>query len=90
NPHDRAFAKRYVGIVSTKRATRDFIRCAFMSVADTAIIPAQDWLDLGNDARINHPSTLGGINWRWRLLPGQLTDELAEEIHLFTATYGRL
>ena len=90
NPHDRAFAKRYVGIVSTKRATRDFIRCAFMSVADTAIIPVQDWLDLGNEARINHPSTLGGINWRWRLLPGQLTEELAEDIHLFTATYGRL
>jgi 4-alpha-glucanotransferase len=60
-----------------------------MSVADTAIIPMQDWLNLGNEARINHPSTLGGINWRWRLVPGQLTDELADEIADMTVTYGR-
>ena len=50
-----------------------------MSVADTAIIPIQDYLGLGNEARINEPSTLG-TNWKWRLIPGQFTEETAEEM----------
>ena len=89
NRNDKRFARKYVGITCPDKATRSFIRVAFMSVADTAIIPMQDWLNLGNEARINHPSTLGGINWRWRLVPGQLTDELADEIADMTFTYGR-
>lgn len=89
NHNDKRFARKYVGITCPAKATLCFIRVAFMSVADTAIIPIQDWLNLGNEARINHPSTLGGINWRWRLVPGQLTDELADEIADMTVTYGR-
>ena len=50
-----------------------------MSAADTAIIPIQDYLGLGNEARINEPSTLG-TNWKWRLIPGQFTEETAEEM----------
>lgn len=87
--HDRMFARRYVGIRSEKSAAWDCIRCAFMSVADTAIIPMQDYLNLGNEARINHPSTLGGLNWKWRLADGQTTEELAEEMRKLAATYGR-
>ena len=88
--HDRLFSKRYAGVKTEKNAAWDFIRCAFMSVADTAIIPVQDYLNLGNEARINHPSTLGGLNWRWRLQPGQLTAELAKQMHRMAADYGRL
>jgi 4-alpha-glucanotransferase len=89
NRHDRAFAKRYAGIGSEKTAVYGFIRCALESVADTAIIPIQDYLDLGDEARINHPSTLGGLNWRWRLQPGQLTAELAKKMKRMAADYGR-
>ncbi|WP_130836184.1 4-alpha-glucanotransferase [Lachnoclostridium sp. Marseille-P6806] len=90
NRHDRMFAKRYVGIRSEKSAAWDCIRCAFMSVADTAIIPMQDYLNLGNEARINHPSTLGGQNWRWRLTAGAATDDLAKRMRALAAAYGRI
>lgn len=66
----------------------DLIRMAMASAADTAIIPIQDYLCLGQEARINHPSTLG-LNWKWRLLPGQVTEELLEKIKEMTVLYGR-
>ena len=65
------------------------IRAAISSVADTAIIPMQDYLELGNEARINMPSTLGD-NWKWRMDQGAATDELAKKIYKLTRTYGRL
>ncbi|MEG2074036.1 MAG: 4-alpha-glucanotransferase, partial [Angelakisella sp.] len=48
----------------------------------------QDLMGLFNHARINTPSTLGE-NWRWRLLPNQLTEELAKKICTTTKLYGR-
>ncbi|WP_160683396.1 4-alpha-glucanotransferase [Clostridium sp. C2-6-12] len=65
-----------------------FIRGAWSSVADVAIAQVQDFLDLGNKARINMPSTLG-INWRWRVQKNACTEELAEKIHKITEVYGR-
>lgn len=60
-----------------------------MSTADTCVIPVQDYLGLGEEARLNHPSTLGS-NWTWRLLPGVLTGELAEKIYRLTRISARL
>lgn len=57
-------------------------------VADTAIIPIQDYLHLGKEARMNIPSTLGG-NWIWRVNPDALNDTLAKKIKSFTSLYGR-
>lgn len=68
--------------------TDGLIRIAQSSVADTCIIPLQDYLHLDNTARINFPSTIG-TNWRWRLKPGMLTEELATEIRQMTILYGR-
>ena len=50
------------------------------------IIPLQDYLGLGNEARINTPSTVGG-NWEWRVKEEQLTDELKELIRTLTIKY---
>ena len=58
------------------------------SVSDTAIIPLQDYLGLGSEARINIPSTLG-LNWKWRMKSEDLTDELLEKIKQMTETYER-
>ena len=58
---------------------KSMINLAMTSVAKDCIVPAQDHLGLPNTARMNQPGTVG-FNWRWRLLPGQLTDQLAEEI----------
>ena len=66
----------------------DFIRLALASVADLCIIPLQDYLGLGSEARINTPSTLGN-NWRWRMKQGCLTKELADQIRELTTLYGR-
>jgi 4-alpha-glucanotransferase len=65
-----------------------FIRGAWSSVADVSIALIQDFLDLGNEARINLPSTLGN-NWRWRVKEEVLTDTLAEKIYQVTKIYGR-
>ena len=80
---------KYAGISCSQEATWELIRLAMQSVADTAIIPIQDYLDYGSAARINTPSTLGG-NWCWRLVPGELTQELADKMREFASIYGRI
>ena len=64
------------------------VRVALASVCDIAIIPIQDWLELGEEARVNTPSTLGD-NWRWRLAEGALTPKLSEKIFKLTKIFGR-
>ena len=66
----------------------EFVRAAMSSVADMAIIPMQDYLGLGSEARINIPSTLG-TNWMWRMGNGDFTKELAGRIRSMTKLYGR-
>ena len=66
----------------------DFIRALFASVADTAIIPMQDVLGLGTEARMNLPNSTAG-NWRWRFREDALTVELAERLKDVSKLYGR-
>jgi 4-alpha-glucanotransferase len=66
----------------------DFIRAALASVADLAIIPLQDVLGLGNDARMNLPNSTTG-NWSWRYTSNTLTNELRDRLKELTALYGR-
>ena len=80
---------RYVGKrISPRGLHWDIIRLAMMSPASVAIVPVQDILGLGGEARLNHPGTREG-NWRWRLLPGQLTPHLARTLLKMTEIYGR-
>ena len=53
------------------------------------MIPAQDVLGLGSEARMNHPGEDYG-NWTWRLEPGPLTPELAARLRDVTARGHRL
>lgn len=81
--------RTYAGISArSKHPERQLVRILFMSVASTVIVPVQDYLELGDEARINTPSTLGG-NWQWRLLPGELTEDLGKEMLELAKTYGR-
>ncbi len=86
----RRHIKQYLGIRSVRGTDIPWylIRMAMSSVADTAVIPMQDYLGLDNSARMNTPSTLGG-NWEWRMLPGQATGELAAKIRELSVIYGR-
>ncbi|MDO5400054.1 MAG: 4-alpha-glucanotransferase [Eubacteriales bacterium] len=67
---------------------RSLINLAMASCARDCIIPIQDYLGLGNEARMNQPATVGK-NWRWRLTPGQVTEKLAEEILAVTLRTNR-
>ena len=64
------------------------ISATMASVAKDCIVPIQDHLGLDNTARMNKPGTVG-FNWRWRLVPGQLTDALAEEVLAVTMRTNR-
>jgi 4-alpha-glucanotransferase len=86
---DAALALDYFGLEDPGEIHRAFIRAALSSAANLAIIPMQDFLGLGNEARINTPSTTGGGNWRWRLLPGETDAVPAEKIRALTRLYGR-
>jgi 4-alpha-glucanotransferase len=80
---------RYLGRkISAEEAAGEFIRLAMMSVANVIILPVQDLLGLGSETRMNTPSKLEG-NWRWRLLPGQITPTHGEQLRELTETYGR-
>ena len=59
------------------------------SPAGLSILTAQDLLCLGDESRMNTPSTVGS-NWTWRALPGVFTDELAHKLRDYTNMYGRL
>ncbi|MCR5654689.1 MAG: 4-alpha-glucanotransferase [Lachnospiraceae bacterium] len=85
---DREFAKEYLGIRRDMDIPDGLIAMSMMSIADTAIIPVQDYLGLGNEARINEPSTIGD-DWRWRMTEG-LSDECVAKIYALTKRSFRL
>ena len=91
NDGERDFTRRYVNSMNTDYGALvwDIIREAYRSVGDLCIIPIQDYLCKGKEARINTPGTSEG-NWMWRLVPNYLSDDLARSIRLLTETYSRL
>lgn len=82
-------AKRYLNLTYEEGIARGMIRGIWSSSAYLAIATMQDFLGLGNTARMNMPSTLGN-NWSWRALKKDINDKLAEEIYGLTKLYGRL
>lgn len=66
----------------------EVIRAAYKSVANFVVIPLQDVLNLGTEARMNFPSKLGG-NWTWRYTKDQINDELANTYKRLTEIYER-
>jgi 4-alpha-glucanotransferase len=84
---EHAFAKRYLGNIN-EPINWALIRGVLSSVADTAILPMQDVLGLGSEARMNLPGTSSG-NWGWRMLPDALNPQLAERLRLLNRAYDR-
>lgn len=67
----------------------EMIRAAWASVANTAIVPVQDLLGIGNEGRMNLPASTSG-NWYWRLSAEALDKEILDRLKGLTETYGRL
>jgi len=84
---ERDFAKRYLHSDGSE-IHWTFIRALEASVANTVLIPLQDVLGLGTDARMNRPATASG-NWRWRYREGALKLEMAERLREMAELYDR-
>ena len=84
-----AFAERYLKLDQMEGYHWGMIRGALSSTAFLSVIPMQDYLGLGSEARMNTPATLGGSNWRWRMKAGSTSEELAKKIADMTQLYGR-
>ncbi|MBR5991724.1 MAG: 4-alpha-glucanotransferase [Clostridia bacterium] len=85
---DLKFAKQYLGLNDDEGLAWGMIRGGMSSVASLFITQMQDYLELGADARMNIPSTVGG-NWQWRMTDKQITKKLTEKIAETTRIYGR-
>jgi 4-alpha-glucanotransferase len=79
----------YLGVRAASVVAWSLIRAAYTSVAETAIVPVQDILNLGSEARMNRPGAEHD-NWSWRLAGGALTAQHAEELHELGEVSGRI
>jgi len=83
--HD--FTSAYLGF-QNEEVNWVFIRTVLASVANTALVPLQDVLGLGSEARMNLPGTVSG-NWRWRYKANSLTKEVRDRLRALTLLYDR-
>jgi len=84
----RRFVRAYVRNRHRKTLADDLVAAVYASPANLAIIPLQDLLGLGTDARMNRPGTKHG-NWRWRVRRSALSDDLAKKLRELTTVYQR-
>jgi 4-alpha-glucanotransferase len=84
---EHAFTRAYLGF-ENEQIHWVFIRTVMASVAAVAIVPLQDVLGLGSEARMNLPGTVTG-NWRWRYQPQVLTNEISERLRTLALLYDR-
>jgi 4-alpha-glucanotransferase len=91
HPSLREEVEKYLGVpISERNVHWEFIRLALSSVARWALIPVQDLLGLGNEARMNLTGVLSPENWRWRLTSVKSLDSVSEQLLDLTQVYGRL
>ena len=88
NIEDVAFAVKYLTLNEEEGYNWGFIRGALSSVGNLAVAQMQDYLGLGEEDRMNIPSTVGE-NWQWRVKKEDLSDMLSDKIYKITKLYGR-
>ena len=84
----RKYVLEYLGADDDRDFHWKLIRQAYRSVAKLVIFPAQDLLGYGAEFRMNTPGTSTG-NWRWKLSPGAITDEIIEKLNRMGHIYNR-
>jgi 4-alpha-glucanotransferase len=85
---EREFTLAYLGGGDEPMNWR-MIRAYYSSVAHVAMVPIQDVLGLGTEARMNKPG-IGDGNWGWRMRPGAFSEEQQSRLHQFAAVYDRI
>ena len=83
------FLRAYLRLSSEEGEVWGIIKAALASPADLAILPMQDYLNAGSEARMNTPSTLGG-NWTWRITKDCLNPWLSNLIYKNNKLYRRI
>lgn len=83
------YATEYMGLNEKEGLTWGVIRTAMASVSNLAMAQFQDYLELGEEGRMNCPGILSECNWTWRAKCGTMTGDLAKRIHRLTVIYGR-
>ena len=89
NEAEMRFATKYLGLHEAEGNIWGIIRGGMSSVAELFVAQMQDYLEIGEEGRMNMPGFLNGQNWRWRAAAGQITDELAKKIGDMTRRYSR-
>ncbi len=74
--------------ITSRNIHIEMIRIAFATMARIVIIPMQDWLGLGEEARMNFPATTNN-NWQWKIVRRTLSASLVRRILKITRTYNR-
>jgi len=85
---ERRNALAYLGLREPDEIHWQLIRCVHASVANLAIIPMQDVLGLGAEARMNRPGTAAG-NWEWRMREGAFDERVRARLQEISALYDR-
>ena len=87
---EHEFTRRYLGFSKEQESQLNwiFIRAVMASVAATAIVPMQDVLGLGSEARMNLPASMGR-NWKWRMRSGDMRPEHQARLKELAITYDR-
>ncbi len=88
SPEALAFAEKTLSFSSPEEAPDAFIRALFKSPCDTAVVPMQDILGLGEEARMNYPGTVGD-NWLWRMKPGAASPQLTLKLYTLNRETNR-
>lgn len=85
----RKRARDYLSLTRKEGYNWGMMKAVLSSNSDTAIVTMQDLLGLGNDARMNYPSTTNG-NWQWRANSDYITEELTAKLLYYTGLYQRI
>jgi 4-alpha-glucanotransferase len=85
---DRNYLERYCTATDSEIEWR-LIRLAMASVCRSAIVPLQDVLGLGPEARMNTPGTSSAQNWSWRADETCFPEKAAQRLRSLSETYGR-
>ncbi|MBE0701129.1 MAG: 4-alpha-glucanotransferase, partial [Acholeplasmataceae bacterium] len=85
---DLDYCLEYINHKGKGSKVESLIKATLQSVSETAVIPLQDYLELGDEGRMNIPSTVGN-NWKWRALESDFTKQLSKRIAHLTTLYGR-
>lgn len=89
NNNDKKALNDYLGYKITEaNASESLCRMAYSSIAKTAIMPIQDIINMDESSRINTPSTTEN-NWKWRLIPGDITLETEKKLLEWVKRYNR-